>query len=798
VPTECSQLALINGGFEIPNNIVWIGSQASDAGSTDSIPGIGWHTTEPDHIIEFWPSILSPGDGYAFTWGDAGPAHEGKNFVELQANSPGALYQDIKTQPGTSIIWSLAHKGREHFDSMSVRIGNARDATDDFETHGGGGLVQQGDLITDGPSSWGIHSGTYVVPDGQTLTRFWFEAVDNGGSISSVGNFLDDISFAPQGCISPTPTFSIPTPNSNGFSVQITNYDPSNFAWLATSTSGTVSISNSGILTVETSPGQSSTVTVKTSRSNFLDGSASLTGSSLGSALIPRLSSPVGTDDGFTMNVTNFDPSFTWSTPSISRGSLSIVSTSGSIRTLAVSGLSPGESSTISLNTSKAGYLPGSALITGTARTLYPNLISYRSTSDGFTSQITNFSNLYSWTGTATAGGTVNIDASGGVTVTNLPPLTTSTVTITASRTGYTSGSGQITGRSAALQYILTYSAGTHGSITGPSTQTVDSGSSGSEVNAVADSGFHFVNWSDGLTTNPRIDTDVSGTISVTANFTENVAPITHGVVPSIVNQTVAAAPGILGANFTLGVATGTTAVGATALNDGQIASQSLTGDQPYGSTINYTTYAYVAPITYGVVPSIVNQTDLVTSCAVASGSTLGGNTYLMSGTFTASVIEIEVGEIMLPKSAWVQNATSVAITMPPHAAGKVAIQVYNSLSPALTPCSYTYLTPSASLDATHRLKVFFRVGSKTITKSQKLKLESFAKKISSLGRTITVTITGDSRNKKNHDALSKSRKTAVAALLKKAGVNSTLIDRGTERAESGIALSRYVVIVYP
>jgi uncharacterized repeat protein (TIGR02543 family) len=35
----------------------------------------------------------------------------------------------------------------------------------------------------------------------------------------------------------------------------------------------------------------------------------------------------------------------------------------------------------------------------------------------------------------------------------------------------------------------------------------------------VADSGYHFVNWSDASTTNPRTDVNVTADISVTANF---------------------------------------------------------------------------------------------------------------------------------------------------------------------------------------------------------------------------------------------------------------------------------------
>lgn len=67
--------------------------------------------------------------------------------------------------------------------------------------------------------------------------------------------------------------------------------------------------------------------------------------------------------------------------------------------------------------------------------------------------------------------------------------------------------------------YNLTYSAGSHGSISGSSPQTVNTGGNGTAVTAVPDTGYHFVNWSDASTQNPRTDTSVAANISVTANF---------------------------------------------------------------------------------------------------------------------------------------------------------------------------------------------------------------------------------------------------------------------------------------
>src|SRR6202008_698531 len=76
--------------------------------------------------------------------------------------------------------------------------------------------------------------------------------------------------------------------------------------------------------------------------------------------------------------------------------------------------------------------------------------------------------------------------------------------------------------------YTLPYTAGPHGSISGTSPQTVPYGGSGTPVSAVPDTGYHFVNWSDGSTQNPRTDTNVQMDISVTANFDITTYTVTY------------------------------------------------------------------------------------------------------------------------------------------------------------------------------------------------------------------------------------------------------------------------------
>ena len=78
------------------------------------------------------------------------------------------------------------------------------------------------------------------------------------------------------------------------------------------------------------------------------------------------------------------------------------------------------------------------------------------------------------------------------------------------------------------LTYTLTYAAGTNGTLAGTSPQTVNYGMSGTAVTAVPNGGYHFVNWSDGSAANPRTDTDVTGNVTVTANFAVTTCTLTY------------------------------------------------------------------------------------------------------------------------------------------------------------------------------------------------------------------------------------------------------------------------------
>lgn len=69
--------------------------------------------------------------------------------------------------------------------------------------------------------------------------------------------------------------------------------------------------------------------------------------------------------------------------------------------------------------------------------------------------------------------------------------------------------------------YTLDYIAGANGSIDGLASQIINQGEDGDEVCAVADAGYMFENWDDGLLTECRTETNVTSNQTYTATFTE-------------------------------------------------------------------------------------------------------------------------------------------------------------------------------------------------------------------------------------------------------------------------------------
>ncbi|MEO3809232.1 Ig-like domain-containing protein [Sphaerisporangium sp. B11E5] len=181
VPCTDTPVTLANGSFEAPPVT---GYQLLPDASTN--PAIGWRTTATDRLVELWRT------GY-----NGVPAADGQQFAELNATQFSTLYQDLPTVPGTTMTWSLYHRGVAGTDTMHVLIGPPGATTAQTPT---GATTPD---ITDN-TTWRHYTGTYTVPPGQTVTRFSFESVTTAGGNPATGNHLDGVVFETPRC-PPTP-----------------------------------------------------------------------------------------------------------------------------------------------------------------------------------------------------------------------------------------------------------------------------------------------------------------------------------------------------------------------------------------------------------------------------------------------------------------------------------------------------------------------------------------------------------------------------------------------------------------
>ena len=234
------------------------------------------------------------------------------------------------------------------------------------------------------------------------------------------------------------PLFSAPTPLAGGYRFTITNYDAAQTytlvqaAGTATRVGDTVTVSGLG-------NGVTSGTTVTVARDGYVDASATRTGTSLPDGVAPVASPVTRTADGFTFTIT-LVPGTTFAVTS----SAGTVVLSGSLVT--VTGLAPGEATSVQITASTPTALDatatvsGTALLTGTA----PELGAPSRTADGFTFEVTNYDATSAYAASATTG---SVTVSGStVTVTGLLPGADSTVTVTASKAGYTDASAATTG----------------------------------------------------------------------------------------------------------------------------------------------------------------------------------------------------------------------------------------------------------------------------------------------------------------------------------------------------------------
>ncbi|MCG8893024.1 T9SS type B sorting domain-containing protein [Tenacibaculum finnmarkense] len=162
----CTDNPFENGSFEDLNFRKFYPEHIKE----DDFPG--WETTASDNKIEIWSEKKYENI----------PSYDGDNFVELNGNVEGSLYQEFCTKPGDKISWSVAHRGRSGVDVATVKIGGSL-ASANIEA-----------TMSDG-KNWKEYSSStpYIVPAGQTTTVISFDAVSTAGGDKTIGNFIDAV-----------------------------------------------------------------------------------------------------------------------------------------------------------------------------------------------------------------------------------------------------------------------------------------------------------------------------------------------------------------------------------------------------------------------------------------------------------------------------------------------------------------------------------------------------------------------------------------------------------------------------
>jgi hypothetical protein len=165
---------LANPSFEEPR-----GKEASFV-LVETMPG--WKTT--DTHFEIWST------GFKEV-----AAHEGTQFVELNAYIDGTLYQDSTgIQPDSVLEFTFAHRGRNGKDTMKLTI---TDLGKNNSLGGGDDTVLFTKEYSTGKDAWAVYDSTkekQIKALGNTV-RFAYRAISSATGELGEGNFLDAADF---------------------------------------------------------------------------------------------------------------------------------------------------------------------------------------------------------------------------------------------------------------------------------------------------------------------------------------------------------------------------------------------------------------------------------------------------------------------------------------------------------------------------------------------------------------------------------------------------------------------------
>lgn len=212
------------------------------------------------------------------------------------------------------------------------------------------------------------------------------------------------------------------------------------------------------------------------------------------------------------------------------------------------------------------------------------------------------------------------------------------------------------------IVHTLNYAADANGTIAGEAFQIVDPGDNGTAVTAVANAGYHFVQWSDGSTDNPRTDVNVTENMSYTAEFAINTYTITiaageNGEITPASEQTVA-----YGSNATFTITP----------NAGFFIASVLVDNVSVGLPTSYTfnnisenhtisaTFSNVSPTTHAITAT-AGQNGSISPSGVVPVVENGDITFAISATNGYSIKDVLVDGVSVGNvsSYTIENATA-------------------------------------------------------------------------------------------------------------------------------------------
>jgi hypothetical protein len=220
----------------------------------------------------------------------------------------------------------------------------------------------------------------------------------------------------------------------------------------------------------------------------------------------------------------------------------------------------------------------------------------------------------------------------------------------------------------------LTYLAAAGGSISGATMQTVNYGANGTSVMAVPSSGYHFIGWSDLLSTASRTDATVVADKTVTANFAINTYTVT---VTAGLGGAITPASGSV--NY------GSTPSYSIVPNSGYHVADVTINGVSMGAITAYRFPSITANVaisaTFAANPVATATTLLLTS--KSNASLAYGATFVVAGNLKSSNIGVAAQQIILQSGTSASNPKDTTMVTTTDAAGNFSF--------ALTPASKTY-----------------------------------------------------------------------------------------------------------